>query len=65
VPPAGAYVGILHSNSPPPPIKLFYYAGADAGAHAFFDIAVDFQLFVVTFNIILVVVSETLNHIVQ
>src|SRR5262249_51441940 len=43
VPAARAWVGVLHGDGPPPPIKLAHHAGPDAGALALVDIAVDVE----------------------
>src|ERR1700704_2526712 len=38
--PARAQVGVLHCDSPPPPIQLAHHAGTDAGALALLNVAV-------------------------
>src|SRR5215475_13331915 len=43
VPPAGAYVGVLHCDGPPPPINLPHHSGTDTGALALVNIAVDVE----------------------
>src|SRR5262245_4279114 len=43
VPPAGAYVGVLHCDGPPPPINLPHHSGTDTGTLALVNIAVDVE----------------------
>ena len=43
MPPAGAYVSVVHGDSPPSPIELAHDADTNAGAFAFVNVAADVE----------------------